>query len=164
MAQSDILCGLVQKINDSLNNIEKEPECEISLLVNDICQSELDKSGQKVIVDEQQYEQPANFELCIAVVVSGTDLYGVLRTYGRTAAYFKDNSSIDTREWNWHGSMSDKVYLEPVIRHVDVERKNKPNGVHSLELLFKTEICINSQKPTGFKRVERRDIRGYVKK
>ncbi len=164
MAQSDILCGMIQKINDSLNNIEKESDCEIHLLVNDICQSEMDKSGQKIIVDEQQYDQPANFELCIAIVVSGSDLYNVLKTYGRTALYFKDNSSIDIKEWNWHGSMSDKIYLEPVIRHVDVEKKSKLDGVHSLELLFKTEIRINSQKPTEFKRVEKRGIRGYVKK
>lgn len=164
MAQSDILCGLIKKINDTLINIEKESDCEIRLFVNDICQSKMDKLGQKIIVDEQQYEEPVNFELCIAIVVSGSNLYNVLKTYGRAALYFKDNSSIDIKEWNWHGSTSDHIYLEPVIRNVDVQRRCISNDIHSLELLFKTEICINSQKPTGFKRVEKRDIRGYVKK
>ena len=75
-----------------------------------------------------------------------------------------DNPEIDIVKYNWHGSSTDKIYLEPVIRHVDHGNVNYCEGVYRYSLIYKTEFSLNSQKAYGFKRVEKRDIYGVVKK
>jgi hypothetical protein len=151
-------------LEESIGRIQKGEDCTVGAYIKDICQNETDRSGQKVIFEEQQFDQPTNFELCIAIETSGKNLSEVLKTYGMVAVFFKDNPSIDIGEWKWHGASSDKIYLEPIIRHIDIEKKKVRDGTYFFELLFRTEIRLNSQKSTEFKRVEKRDIRGYVKK
>lgn len=164
MDQSEIICGIYESIDKKVGHIKACIGSKICVYVNDLCQCMFDKSGQRIIVNEQQYEQPAIYEICIGIVIEGKNLSSVLKTYGSIAVYFKDNPSVDISEWNWHGSTTDKIYLEPVIRHVDFNKKSFDGEVHKFELLYKTEFSLNSQKSSGFKRVEKRDIRGYVKK
>ena len=137
---------------------------EIKVVVNDICQCMVDKSGQRIIVDEKQYEQPAVYELSIQGVFEGCDTGSLLQAYGEVAVLFKDEPDLTIEKCNWHGSPGDTIYLEPVIRHVDCNKVNFFDGKYRFELGYKTEFSINSQKATGFKRVEKRDIHGVVKK
>lgn len=162
MAQWEIISGVYSKLSESIKKI-KTGEVEAGLYIKDICQCMFDKSGQQIIVDEKMYEQPAIYEICLGIKIQGKDISDVLKTYGQIAVYMKDNPSISIEEWKWHGSSSDKVYFEPVIRHADLSKSSFENGVHSFELLYKTEISLNSQKSSEFKRVEKREIRGYVK-
>lgn len=140
------------------------PDIKMKIVVNDICQCMIDKSGQRIIVDEKQYEQPAVYEMSIQVMFEGADIDTLLQAYGETAVLFKDDPELDVKEYIWHGNSSAKIYLEPVIRHVDYGNINYCNGVYTYCLVYKTEFSLNSQKAYGFKRVEKRDIHGVVKK
>ena len=103
-------------------------------------------------------------EMCIGVVIKGKNLSDVLKVYGRVSVHFKDNPSVDISNWKWHGCSSDKIYLEPVIRKLDLSKNSFDGEFHKFELLYTMEFSLNSQKANEFKRVEKRDIRGYVKK
>lgn len=171
--QSNIIYGIYESVCRNVADIAKKTglfsvdsgsDCVACVKVADIAQCMFDKSGQRIVVDEKQYEQPASYEMCLTVSVEGKDTGAVLKSFGALAVHFKDNPAIDISEWKWHGCQSDKVYLEPVIRHADFERQVGEGGVTRFALAYKTEFSLNSQKASGFKRVERRDIRGYVKK
>lgn len=174
MEQSGIICGIYEAIFHAVTELAKKTGmfsvdsssagCSVCVRVADIAQCMFDKSGQRIVIDEKQYEQPACYEMCIAVSVEGKDVAAVLKSFGALAVYFKDNPAVDISEWKWHGCQSDKVYLEPVIRHVDFNRRVGEDSGLCLVLAYKTEFNLNSQKASGFKRVEKRDIRGYVKK
>ena len=140
------------------------PDVKITVNINDICQCMIDKSGQRIIVDEKQYEQPAVYEMSVEILFEGNNIDMLLQAYGEAAVLFKDNPELDIVKYNWHGSSTDKIYLEPVIRHVDHGNVNYCEGVYRYSLIYKTEFSLNSQKAYGFKRVEKRDIYGVVKK
>lgn len=174
MEQSDIICGIYESVCHDVAGLAKKTglfsvgsssaDCTVCVRVADIAQCMFDKSGQRIVIDEKQYEQPACYEMCLAVSVEGKNADAVLKSFGALAVYFKDNPAVDISEWKWHGCQSDRVYLEPIIRHADFNRRvGEENGV-CLVLAYKTEFSLNSQKASGFKRVEKRDIRGYVKK
>lgn len=163
MIQSDIIAGIYNSVSKNALSIVTE-KVTVKVIVIDVCQIMSDKSGQKIIVDEKQYEQPAIYEICFSILISGKDIPSVLKAYGQIAVFFKDNSAIDIAEWKWHGCNSDKIYLEPVIRKTDCRKNSFDDEVQTVELLYKTECSLNSQKAYNFKRVEKRDIRGYVKK
>lgn len=173
MEQSDIIYKIYESICRNVANIAKNTglfsvssgsDCAACVEVVDIAQCMFDKSGQRIVVDEKQYEQPAPYEMCITVSVESKDAGKALKAFGALAVHFKDNPAVDISEWKWHGCQSDKVYLEPVIRHTNFERRTGESGMVRFALAYKTEFSLNSQKANGFKRVEKRDIRGYVKK
>ena len=110
MEQSDIICGIYNATEDKIRQIKNTNDVIINVYVKDLCQCMLDKSGQRIIVDEQQYEQPAMHEMCIGVVIKGKNLSDVLKVYGRVSVHFKDNPSVDISNWKWHGCSSDKSY------------------------------------------------------
>lgn len=164
MEQSEIICGIYNAAEDKIRQIKNTNDVIINVFVKDLCQCMLDKSGQRIIVDEQQYEQPAMHEMCIGVVIKGKNLSDVLKAYGKASVYFKDNPSVDISNWKWHGCSSDKIYLEPVVRKLDLSKNGFDGEFHKFELLYTIDFSLNSQKANEFKRVEKRNIRGYVKK
>ncbi len=164
MNQSEIICGIYESVAENAGRIKISDAVKIDVFVDDLCQCMSDRSGQRIIVDEMQYEQPAMYEMCIGIAMKGKKLSDVLKAYGSIAVHFKDNPSVDISDWKWHGCSADKIYLEPVIRSVDLDKKSFDGEFHNFELLYKIDFGLNSQKPNEFKRVERRDIRGYVKK
>ena len=164
MAQSEIICGIYNGVVDKLKHIKQNDDVDINVYVNDLCQCAFDKNGNRIIVDEQQYEEPAKHAMCIGIVMKGNDIGKVLKVYGNVSVYIKDNPVVDISEWKWHGCLDDKIYLEPVIRKLDLNKKSFDNEFHKFELLYTIEFGLNSQKPFEFKRVEKREIRGYVKK
>ena len=56
------------------------------------------------------------------------------------------------------------VLVIKVIRKLDLSKNSFDGEFHKFELLYTMEFSLNSQKANEFKRVEKRDIRGYVKK
>lgn len=157
MKQSDIIYDVYNSIDLRVKET-KYADVDVSVLVKDICQSMLDRSGQRIIHDEKMYEPPAMYEICIAIRIEGKDIKQVLQTYGEIAVLFKDNPQIDISSYAWHNCSSSLIYLEPVIRKTDINKESFVNGIHQLELLYKTEFSINSQKTYEFKRVEKREI------
>lgn len=173
MEQSDVICGIYESVchdvaafaeKSGLFSVGSGSDCAVYVEVADVAQCMFDKSGQRIVVDEKQYEQPACYEMCLTVSVEGKDAGAVLKSFGALAVHFKDNPAVDISKWKWHGCQSDKVYLEPVIRHADFDRRVGEVNSLRLVLAYKTEFSLNSRKASGFKRVEKRDIRGYVKK
>ena len=59
MAQSEIICGIYNGVVDKLKHIKQNDDVDINVYVNDLCQCAFDKNGNRIIVDEQQYEEPA---------------------------------------------------------------------------------------------------------
>lgn len=163
MEQWKIISRIYEQLNLKIAAL-RYSSVTIRVIVNDLCQSMIDKSGQRIIVDEKQYEQPAVYEMSIQIVFEGTDIGMLLQAYGETAVLFKDEPEIDIGEYSWHGSAARKIYMEPVIRHVQYETVNYCNERYMYRLMYKTEFSLNSQKAYGFKRVEKRDIHGVVKK
>lgn len=164
MVQSEIIFGIYNAVEEKVSQIKYADGVKVSVRVNDLCQCMFDKSGQRIVVNDQQYEQPAAHSMCIGVVIEGKSLSDVLKTYGKVSVYFKDNPSVNIADWKWHGCADDKSYLEPVVRKLDLGKKCFDGQFHKFELLYTIDFSLNSQKPNEFKRVEKRDIRGYVKK
>ena len=162
--QFEIICGIYNAVEAKVAQIKYADGVTVSVRVNDLCQCMFDKSGQRIVVNEQQYEQPAIHAMCIAVVMEGKNLPDVLKAYGEISVHFKDNPSVNIADWKWHGCSDDNIYLEPVVRKLDLGKKSFDGEFHKFELLYTIEFSLNSQKPNEFKRVENRDIRGYVKK
>lgn len=164
MAQYEIICGIYNAVEAKVGQIKYPAGVKVSVRVNDLCQCMFDKSGQHIIVNDLQYEVPSACLMCIGVVIEGKNLPDVLNAYGETSVYFKDNPSVNIEKWKWHGYSDDKSYLEPVVRKLDFDKKSFNGESHKFELLYTIEFSLNSQKANEFKRVEKRDIRGYVKK
>jgi hypothetical protein len=136
----------------------------VVLSVTDICQTAVDKSGQRIVVDEKLYETPAQFMMGICCSVYGTAYAAVLNVLGEIAVCFKDNPSLDVSACNWHGNECRKVFVEPEIRQLEQSRFGGRDGVHVLSLFFRIDFNINSRIGTGFKRVEKRDLHSNVLK
>lgn len=173
MEQSDVICGIYESVCRDVAELAKKTglfsvgsgsDCAAYVEVADIAQCMFDKSGQRIVVDEKQYEQPACYEMCLTVSVEGKNTGTVLKSFGALAVHFKDNPAVDISKWKWHGCQSDKVYLEPMIRHANLDKRTGEGNGLRLVLAYKTEFSLNSKKASGFKRVEKRDFRGYVKK
>lgn len=162
MEQWNIISEIYKLLENKISTV-KIKNVDVGIYVADIAQCMFDKSGQRIIVDEKQYEQPAMYEMSIVIKLSSSDQQTLLSAFGQIAVLFKDDPSIDIGSYAWHGCTNSKIYFEPVIRHVDFNKRNFINDVYFYELVYKTEFSLNSQKAYGFKRVEKRDIRGYVK-
>jgi hypothetical protein len=180
MNQSDIAACIYTSLFDELKTLgSSEPaftvcECVSGITdfsrpvvvpsVTDICQIAIDKSGQRIIVDEKQYETPAQFKMGICIAIYCTEYAAVLNVLGEIAVCFKDNPSLDVSVCNWHGNECKKAFLEPVIRQLDQTRFADRENVHALSLSYQIDFNVNSRIGTGFKRVEKRDLHSTVLK
>lgn len=137
---------------------------DISVVVKDLCQTMLDKG--RIIFNGKQYEKPAGYKMSVAIEFSGSNISDLLNSYGEISVLLKDNCELDIGNYSWHGSTTNKVYLIPVIRDVNHENGTYCgcNGTYKFELLYEVGFSINSQKSYEFKRVEKREIYGVVKK
>ena len=101
MNQWEIAEKIYEKVSELVIK-EKNDICKLK--VKDICQTACDKNGQKIIVDEQMYEQPAMFEMCLSIGFVGDDYIEMLRKYCEIAVFLKDNPAIEIGdEFKWHG-------------------------------------------------------------
>ena len=132
--------------------------------VTDVCQTAVDKSGQRIVVDEKLYETPARFMMGICFSIYGTTYAAVLNVLGEIVVCFKDNPSLDVSACNWHGNECKKVFVEPEIRQLEQNRFSDRDGVHVMSLSYRIDFNINSRIGTGFKRVEKRDLHSNVLK
>lgn len=132
--------------------------------VTDICQIAVDKSGQRIIVDEKQYETPAQFKMDVRIAVYGDAYAAVLGVLGEIAVCFKDNPSLDVTACNWHGNECSKAFVEPEIRQPDAQRFCDKEHVHVLALSYRIDFNLNSRIGIGFRRVEKRDLHSTVLK
>jgi hypothetical protein len=132
--------------------------------ITDICQIAIDKSGQRIIVDEKQYETPAQYKMGVCIAVYGTAYAAVLGVLGEIAVCFKDNPSLDVTDCNWHGNECSKVFVEPEIRQPDAQRFCDKEHVHVLSLSYRIDFNLNSRIGIGFRRVEKRDLHSTVLK
>lgn len=169
--QTEIISGIYDQIAKSLTQLHKNcksfslsenTDCYVQFGIVDICQEMLDKSGQYVFVDEKEYKVPSFFDICFSITVSGKNIKKVLDSYAKIAVYFKDNNTIDIKEWNWHENPTDKIYLEPVVRPLKTDADFEASGITKLELRFRTEFALNSENGRGFKRVEQKIINSNV--
>lgn len=162
MKQWNIINEIYNLIFLRVNSI-KYPSVNISVVINDLCQCVVDRTGQKVIFEEKQYEPPAMFEMSISVRFEGKNINDLLKAYGEVVVLLKDNPELDIGNYAWHGSITNKIYLHPIVRNVNHGRIPDCEGLFKYELVYSTEFSINSHKSYEFKRVEKREIRGIVK-
>lgn len=161
MKQWEIAERIYKKVKEIVSRDKKE-NCKVS--VKDICQTACDKNGQRIIVNEQMYEQPTMFEMCLSIGFEGEDYGEMLRKYCEIAVFLKDNPTIEIEEeCKWHGMTGNVVFLEPIVRKLDLEEQKEKKADEKIELLYKVEFSLNSQKSFEFKRIEKRDIRGLLK-
>jgi hypothetical protein len=179
MKQSDVMKYILESIRGSLVDISGKErifmveECGqkrdsgsdqlpvVRIEITDVCQLAFDKSGERIVVDEKQYEPPTQFAMCIRFAVSGADVSLVLGAVGELAVFFKDNPSVDISDCSWHGNDLKKIFLEPVIRQPVPGNELQKDGC-VLNLDYRIDFGINSRRGTTFKRVENRDLRSRM--
>lgn len=169
--QTEIISGIYNQINESLVQLEKNcksfsltenTECFVQFGIVDICQEMMDKSGQCLFVDEKEYKVPSFFDICFNITISGSDIKKVLDSYAKIAVHFKDNNTINIKEWNWHENPTDKIYIEPVIRPLKVDADVDYSDFIKMELRFRTGFALNSEHGREIKRVEQKIINSNV--
>lgn len=169
--QTEIISGIYNQIYESLKKIEKScksfslkenTDCFVQFGVVDICQEIMDKSGQYVFVDEKEFKVPSFFDICFSITISGNNINKILDSYAKIAVYFKDNNTINIKEWNWHENPTEKIYLEPIIRPLKVDADSNTSGFTKMELRFRTGFALNSENGRGIKRVEQKIINSNV--
>ncbi len=137
---------------DSFN--EPEKKCQVCFRVTDIYQIANDKRGQKIVVGNQRYDVPTQFAMRIRLEFLAADQLELLSVMGQTAVFFKDNAVYELNEYDWHGNVSHKFFIEPVIRSTEYTENFK-----ILFFEYRVEVQINSIKSERIVRVEKRDIR-----
>lgn len=163
MNQWDIAAQIYEKV--CVLVAEKSSDrCSIDVRVADMCQVMSDKSGQRIVINELMYEQPAMFEMMVSIEFSGESATEMLKKYCETAVFFKDNPAITIEDaYRWHGMNGNSVYVEPVIRKLSDGKEWSAASEGGMKLLYRVEFSLNSQKPEEFKRVEKQVIRGFLK-
>ena len=163
--QSDIFKYVIQALKQSLstasdipfsivNEISKEKaENQIQFNVTDIFQTTNDKTGQRIIVDEQRYEVPAMYEMRLRVSIFAPELEDKLSLFGYVAVFFKDHTVYECGEYNWHGNEINKFILEPIVR-MDCSC----GFTDSFYLDYRVEVQLNSLKGESFVRVEKKEL------
>ena len=163
--QSDIFKYVIQALKESLstasdipfsivNEISKDKaESQIQFNVTDIFQTTNDKTGQRIIVDEQRYEVPAMYEMRVRVSMFAPVLEDALSLFGYVAVFFKDHTVYECGEYNWHGNEINKFILEPIVR------RDSTGGFNDFFYLdYRVEVQLNSLKGETFVRVEKKDL------
>lgn len=159
--QSDIFKYVVQSIKNKLEEksekrfqiveeiSEGKGKNQVKVDVVDIFQSTNDKTGQRIIIDEQQYEVPTQYVMEVSISFKGKDLEETLSVIGLVAAILKENSVYECGEYNWHGNDLNKFFIEPIIRNTFKE-------TNILHLDYRVEVQINSRNGERFTRVEKK--------
>ena len=130
----------------------------LRLVVCDLCQTALDKNGQRVFAGDLGFEAPARFAMMLALRGEAQSWPALLEAMGAAARFFKDEPSVTVEDFAWHGNARGEVFLEPVIREPGIAGEDV-----SLSLYYKVEAALNSEKGESFRRVEKRDLRTVVK-
>ena len=163
MNQWDIAAQIYEKVCE-LAAEKSSDSCSIAVSVADMCQVMSDKGGQRIVINELMYEQPAMFEMVLSIEFSGKTAAEMLKKYCETAVFLKDNPAITIDEaYRWHGMNGNSVYIEPVIRKPSADKERSGASENNGVLLYRVEFSLNSQKPEEFKRVEKQVIRGFLK-
>ncbi len=129
------------------------------LCVSDISQIQECKNGERIILNELQYEFPSIFQMLFTVYITGMDCADVLEACGAAIQAIKDMEPMKVTEYTWHGNEDGSVYLEPVIRPCDYRVPSDKPDFPCLALSYQIIAGINSEKGGSFKRIEKRDIR-----
>lgn len=130
--------------------------------ITDICQTESDKTGERIVVEEKLYELPAQYEIALRCSLYGNEYETLLKAFGEIAVYFKDNPCFEGEAFVWHGSDRKKVFIMPEIRRADSTHMFAENRIHCLQLNYRVSFAVNSRNGIGFKRVEKRDMHSNV--
>ncbi len=167
--QSDIFKYVIQSLKKSLSASDEvkftivddiqtdKNERQIKFDVTDIFQTANDKTGQRIIIDEQRYEIPSVYEMRIKVSCFAPKLEDALTLFGFVAVFFKDHSVYECGEYNWHGNTVNKFILEPVVR-----KDSKEKSSDTYDLNYRVEVQLNSVKGESFVRVEKKDLRSNM--
>ena len=167
--QSDIFKYVIQSLKKSLSASDEvkftivddiqtdKNENQIKFDVTDIFQTANDKTGQRIVINEQRFEPPAIYEMCIKVSCFAPKLEDALALFGFVAVFFKDHSVYECGEYNWYGNTVNKFILEPVVR-----RESKEKSSDSYDLDYRVEVQLNSVKGESFVRVEKKDLRSNM--
>jgi hypothetical protein len=151
------LYNLSERIFDG--NI-KDARTAVFVEVSDLAQILQDKNGEKVFIDEQQFAAPTYIACIFTIEIASVHYENVLETAGHIIRYFKDNNTFETGEYNWHGNIHQKIYIEPIIRDPENNRMMKKYSMPFVSLEYRIEAAINSEIDGTFKRVQSREIRG----
>ena len=130
------------------------------LTVCDLCQTALDKNGQRVFSGDLGFEAPARFAMMLALRGEAQSWQALLEALGAAARFLKDKPSVSVKDFVWHGNLRGEVFLEPVIREPGIAGQGE--GV-ALSLYYKVEAALNSEKGESFRRVAKRDLRTLVR-
>jgi hypothetical protein len=134
----------------------------VRLVVCDLCQTALDKSGQRVVAGEASYEAPARFAMTLALRGEARSWPELLEAMGCAARFFKDNPCFEAEDCAWHGAGASRVFLEPVIRQPETAG-GRAGETPEISLYYRVEAALNSEKAETFRRVRKRDLRTLVK-
>lgn len=160
MAQWELINIIYNDLSKKIQNI-KYDDVEISIKIEDILQTQLYNTGETIIVDEKMYELPSHFKMYFSIVFKSENIYDLLSAFGQVAVLFKDNPEIDITGYSWHGENSNTIYLEPNINNQ--QKKQHTESITTLNLSYAIEFALNSEKSRDFKRVEKREIHGFIK-
>jgi hypothetical protein len=140
---------------------EGQVGARLFLEVADLCQTEGDKNGQRLVAGEKSYESPARFAVVFALRGEARSYPALLEALGCVARFLKDRPSVGAGEWVWHGGGGGEVFVEPVLREPSAGARR--GDVPSLVLYYRAEVGLNSERGRSFRRVEKRDLRTRVK-
>jgi hypothetical protein len=135
----------------------------VYLGISDISQLSVDKNGQKIIIDEASFEQPARIGLMVSITTVSSRYPDLLETVGEIIRNFKDDNIISSGEYNWHGNTGGKIFIEPVIREPKVKYDRITQELLSLTMEYRIEVAINSEKGTPVRRVEKQEIKSNIR-
>jgi hypothetical protein len=127
-----------------------------------ISQLSSDKNGQKIVVDEVSYEEPARIGFLVSITAVSRRYPDALEAVGAIIRHFKDANTIFVGEDSWHGNTDGLVFIEPVIGEPDGRRRIPGREPPSLTIEYRIEVGINSEKGTPFRRVEKREIKSNI--
>jgi hypothetical protein len=130
--------------------------------ISDISQLSVDKNGQKIIVDETSFEQPARIGLMVSITTVSRQFPDLLESVGEIIRYFKDDNIISAGEYSWHGNNSGQIFIEPIIRESKGKYDRISQEFPSLTIEYRIEVAINSEKGTQIRRVEKQEIKSNI--
>jgi hypothetical protein len=149
-------------ITDSIDMQKGEFRSVVYLGIADISQLTIDKNGQKIIVDETSFEEPARIGFIMSITAVSRRYPDVLETIGAIIRYFKDTNIISAGDYNWHGNTGGQVYIEPVIREPRGKYDRISQEWPSLTIEYRIEVGINSEKGTQIRRVDKQEIKSNI--
>ncbi|MDR1316379.1 MAG: hypothetical protein LBK13_05850 [Spirochaetales bacterium] len=142
-------------------------EARLCVEVADLCQTAVDKSGERFIAGDVSYEWPARFGMILVVRGEAGSYPELLDALGCAARFLKDNPFVGAGGCAWHGGGECRVFIEPFVREpsaVAAVCAVSGEGRRCLCLYYRVEVALNSEVGKPFRRIQRRDLRTQVKK